>query len=415
MILDKIGRKKFSLIITTKNILDRTLHKLNVFCFFDTFIKYEKDISYILLYNQILIFQYLNDSYFIYNKNNAKIITNHCQIVNGFFSLNQKTNKIFLLCINGDSIFLKENELDKHKTKLKTYTKISSTNINFNERYNYNSIYEFNFRHFMLFFKSKLILFEKYDKVSIIIQNVDISFSNMPILINFRGEELILKSSGNYFYKLTLTNHVNPMYTILNEVTLNFNNDKYFDLIETLKLIIFYNCEILKHNFCDLKKIIVDIFHSNNIFSYVENLEQILSEENINFFLFHNIENHKFKTIIIFSLIHEKHNFFNKILSLVLKSKTICHDQDEEFINFNQNHTYQYLIIYIIEIIFEVFQKVANVNLKSLLEEFFIKIIQRSLILEESFKHISYYLDEKFNKGRNNEENYSKILQLILD
>ena len=134
MILDKIGRKKFSLIITTKNILDRTLHKLNVFCFFDTFIKYEKDISYILLYNQILIFQYLNDSYFIYNKNNAKIITNHCQIVNGFFSLNQKTNKIFLLCINGDSIFLKENELDKHKTKLKTYTKISSTNINFNER-----------------------------------------------------------------------------------------------------------------------------------------------------------------------------------------------------------------------------------------------------------------------------------------
>ena len=428
MILNAIGKKKFTIKISIQNE-EKKIYCKDVFNFFDTFIKTEKNIVYFLLYNQIIVFRYLRNSYFVYfQKNDLKnIISTKYTILNIFLAL-EKTEKecyvIFLLSKNSrnkDILILEKYELNDKIDKLVTeFTKIKSNNIDlgYNEKYTYNSFYQFNFKHFLLLFRKKIIVFEKFEKFSIITQIIDISFTNLPFLITNSNRELILKSSGNYFYKLNLKNNSNPVITIFNDVTLNFNNEKYVDLLDTLKVIIFYNCELKKVKLPELKHYTMDIFHSNDMYSYIGNLEQILSDENINFFLNHNFENFKFKILIIFSLINEKYSFMNKIFNLILFNKNFYHKENEEdYHDFQKNIIFQNVNIYIIEIIIDVFENVKCFNVRLIIEEFFKNIFNVSENLIEAHKYILFYIEERFNCEKNDkrEEKFARMLKLLLD
>ena len=428
MILNAIGKKKYTLKISIHTD-DKKMYCRDVFHFFDTFIKAENSLSFFLLYNQILVFQYLRHSYFVYfhkNEFNNTISPKHT-ILNIFLGL-QKTEKdsyiLYLLLIhsrNKDIIILNKYELTaKIDKSMVEFTKIRSTNLALNckEKYNYNSFYQFSFKHFLLLFKTKIIVFEKFEKFSIMTQNIDISFTNLPYLITNINSELILKSSGNYFYKLNLRNNNNPVITIFNDVTLNFNNEKYVDLLETMKVIIFYNCEVKKLKLSELKHYTKDIFHTHDIYSYIGNLEQILMEENINFFLNHNFENFKFKILILFSLINEKYSFVNKVFALIISNKNYYNiESEEEYHDFQKNIIFQNVIIYIIEIIIDVFENVNALSSRIIIEEFFMNIFIGCESFSEAHKYILFYIEERFNRGKNDkrEEKFANLLKLLLD
>jgi hypothetical protein len=110
----------------------------------------------------------------------------------------------------------------------------------------------------------------------------------------------------------------NEYLPIFKDITLNFNNNKYIELLKSLKILILFNLEIQKIPFSDLQKYMKSIFHEYDIYSYIENIQYILNYENIIFFINYNFNSSKIYVIILFCILFEKHDFMRNIFSLLL-------------------------------------------------------------------------------------------------
>lgn len=266
-----------------------------------------------------------------------------------------------------------------------------SNDTNFNNFDSTNIFMELKNSYFVIVFPDKIFLFEKFNKYAIDIQNLDISFMDMvfPLNLIFSNSEfenfgnfnfkendkinlndkysyndnnyLYLLSSKKYLYKIyfKLQKKETEYLPIFKDISLNFNNTKFRDFTNYLKFLIVYNLEIKKIPFEELSKQLNWVFHEFDIFSYVENMMEIISFENIIFFLNHNFASSKIFILLLFCLIYNRHDFIRKIFMILIKLENYIYlsadrfskefdlnDKDANEINDDFNISKEFVIYY---------------------------------------------------------------------
>jgi hypothetical protein len=334
-----------------------------VFSFFQN-----KNFKYInkIIFNKVLVIEYMKGFYYFYNiKHNYGEFFKGYKIVNILYDWSRKLlhsvdliiitenkeNELSLFRYNFNN-FITKFELMDHYTKLKNIKNnpfFVKENDNNNFNFSYTSFDELTNNLFVLIFKTKIFLFEKFPLYSILIQTIDISFTLDPIII--KNNELVIISSECFFYRLNLSTSNKDNYTIFRDITLNFNNEKYVELLENLKIIIYFNLELQKIEFKELKFYTKHIFEEYDIFSYVENLVDVLNEEKIMFFLSHNLQSSKLYVILLFCLVFEKINVLKKIFQFL----KIYSDNNNDF------HYSAYVILFI-EFIKDFFSSIDSIK-----------------------------------------------------
>ena len=117
-----------------------------------------------------------------------------------------------------------------------------------------------------------------------------------------------------------------------------------------------------------------NIFEEYDIFSYVQNLTDILNEEKVIFFLSHNLQTSKLYIVFIYSVIYDNFSLLKKIF-FYLK---VCSLNNDDF------HYITYLILFI-DFLTNFFK-----DFQSLSENFFMFIedILKKIFDENEFKKI---------------------------
>lgn len=217
----------------------------------------------------------------------------------------------------------------------------------------FNTFIEFDNSYFALKMKSLIFLFEKFEKHAFLVHTYDISFMENPFPINLiftnyevenyhliqnkknKHEKLntnkscfycterdyfYMISSEKFLYKINLKTKTaeNEYLPIFKDITLNFNNNKYLNLLQTLKLLLVFNLEIQAIPFNKLKNYMKNIFHEYDIYSYLENIQDVLSYENVIFFINHNFNSSKIYVILLYCIIFDKADFIRSFLFLCL-------------------------------------------------------------------------------------------------
>lgn len=354
--------------------------------------------------NKIFILEYIKNNYFIY----------HLEL--GYSQLIKTKNEIkyFLYDITSkslqhDNIILVMNNKILKKFNFNKFTKINNiefytkTNVeleNLNDKSNFSSFSEFNNNHFIIMTKNYFYLLEKFQNTSILIQTIDISFTLNPYFFKFKipnskEDEFYLISSEFYIYRIKICDKNNESFSIFKDLSLNFNNEKYFRLLETLKIIIYFNLEIDKLEFSKLKIYMNNIFQEYDIFSYVENLNSVLSEENIVFFITHNLNSSKLQVIFLFCLIFENCEFLKNVLKLINSNGTNLKNEIENNYDLSNNLFLTTFIQFILEFYQDFFsfknnQSNNSIPIPILIYEFFSKCFEQENNL---LKYIENYLE----------------------
>jgi len=317
-----------------------------------------------------------------------------------------------------------------------------------------NSFIEFENSYFALICNNNIFLFEKFENQSILIQNFDIAFMDnpFPLNLNFTNYQIenfhyyckdngfsssypnlnkdafisidkdyfYFLSSRKFIYKISLKskNSENDYLPIFKDITLNFNNSKYVELLKSVKILILYNLEIRKIPFYDLKKFMKNIFHEYDIYSYIENIQDILSYENIIFFINYNFNSSKIYVIILFCMIFEKYNFIRSLFNLLLNmeyymnfnsdkkdikylidEKEIIQPQkegifDSDFLveHFDLNKEFVIYILCILDFLKEFSLEFENVNFSLIINEFFKKVLDDTM--QNNLKLLYYFISD---------------------
>jgi len=331
--------------------------------------KYHNSYSVLLLSlrdNGIFLYKYLLTNI----KDNEEIVF-YSKIL--FYSHNQENSNLkqFLDLIKNSE---KENNLNFNYA-------LKGHNYSSKAENSFNSFIEFENSFFAFICNAKVFLFEKFEKQAILTQVYDVSFMDNPFPLNlfftnyeienfqiqnFQNENKINKdklincnniitiepnnshnnsntckannassatsywttnkdyfyllSSNKFIYKLSLKSNTrsNEFLPIFKDITLNFNNNKYIELLKSLKIIILYNLEIQRIPFKSLQNHMKSIFHEYDIYSYIENIQEILSYENIIFFINYNFNSSKIYVIILFCLVFDRADFMRKFFNLLL-------------------------------------------------------------------------------------------------
>ncbi len=343
---------------------------------------------------------------------------------------------------NNFNKFLENLKQEENNTKNNFNEFINENTINCNKSFSsiisINSFREFESSYFALIVNNNIYLFEKFEKQSILIQTSDISFmeNSFPLNLSFTNYEIenfkssnntnnvinnhlnkdyyisdskdyfYILSSNKFLYKINLKNRSNnnEYLPIFKDITLNFNNNKYIELLKSLKIIILYNLEIQKIEFKDLKKYMKNIFHQYDIYSYVENIQDVLSFENVIFFINYNFNSSKIYVVILFCLIFDKFLFLRKIFNLLLsmdnyinfstekkdlnglivseynskKQNPFYLSVDHLVENFNLNKEFVFYIICFLDFFKEFSYEFENYNFLPQVDEFFKKILDDS-------------------------------------
>jgi hypothetical protein len=75
-------------------------------------------------------------------------------------------------------------------------------------------------------------------------------------MVNSVNDDILIISSEIYMYKVSLQEkNINSYYSMFKDLTLNFNDEKYNELREILKIIIYYNIKLDEMKFEDLKNV----------------------------------------------------------------------------------------------------------------------------------------------------------------
>lgn len=361
VILDKIHRKIMNVWINNKK----------VFQYFSKEDSCSLLNSSLTLFNKIFILEYLSHKFFFYNleENYHQIITTKYEVIDVFLDLTNKSlqsHNIILLILDKQSkgktctFHLKKFNFNKFycKDQITYFTKISGS-FNSNEKiknlflsndrnrnnmslYSLNSYFEFSDKsnstnlHFLLIKKNYIYLFEKFSHCSIITHSLDINFTSLPYPIVVNSKFYIV-SSEKFIYKLELTlkNNESNFYSIFKDMTLNFNNEKYNEMLEILKIILYYNLEIDNLPFLEVKNYMRNIFEEYDIFSYVESLTHSLNSENVVLFLSYNLNNSKLFVIFLYCLIFENYKFVTDLFIFIIESKKEEYDDNFHYINSN--------------------------------------------------------------------------------
>jgi hypothetical protein len=414
-ILDKIQRKMMNVWVNNKKV-------------FQFFIKEGRsNLHYLslVLFNKIFILEYLSHNYFFYNaeENYYQIMTTKYKIVDFFLDLTTKSlqahNLILLIQdekIKGktNTFHLKKFNFNKFYSKDQNtyFTKISGS-LNSNEKIknlfltknrtiknitqnSLNCYFEFSDKsnstnlHFILLKNNNIYLFEKFSHCSILIHTLDINFASLPypVVIN---SKFYIASSEKFIYKLDLSlkNKEHNFYSIFKDMTLNFNNEKYNEMLETLKIILYYNLEIDSLSFSEVKNYMKNIFEEYDIFSYVESLTHTLNSENVILFLSYNLNNAKLFVIFIYCLVFENYKFITNLFKFIIESQT----EDDNNYHYNSSNNSDFslciksssystdlqFIAYLFlfeDFVFNFFKEFPKINLKEFMREINIKIFE---------------------------------------
>jgi hypothetical protein len=349
-----------------------------------------------ILHKKIFFLSYsnftsINDSYEKYNylllnlkENYSHTITTKCKISNIFLDLTVKGLKsdfIILYIYNKkeQTALLKKFNFNKFikNEKIWNYTKIiNMKNLSIlNEIYEYNSFYEVDNSRFILMNSKSLFLFEKYRDYSLLIDSYDISFLVVPFALKFTNLSLISSEFFIYHVKFGFRDNQVNCFSLVKDITLNVNNYKYKELLQTLKILIYFNIEIMMIPFEELRDYLKNVFEEYDLFSYVQNLYSYLNPENIYLFLSFNLNNHKLYVILIFCLIFDKIDLIKKIFDMIMLCERneetfkdlIEGNYDNDFENDNKYQFYSYVILFrdFITVFFKDFDNLEVARLKN--------------------------------------------------
>jgi hypothetical protein len=318
--------------------------------------------------------EYLDKQYYFYNLDEKyrKILKLKVKIVNIYLDISSKslTNYNLLYSVKRNKyIYLQKFNFNKfiNEVEIIPYTKIlvneGFADDSLNQAYKFSSFAQIDQNSFIICNKSFILYFERFGNISILRHKISIQFLNTPLYVN-NLNEILLISSELFIYRIKVAFKENNAFnSIFQDLTLNFNNQKYLDLLETIKIITYYNIEIDKIELKDLKNHMRNIFLEYDIFSYVENLNNILNEENVVFFINHNMGNSKLNIVILFCFIFEVRDFITKILNCLLN----C----EEGIQLEENLNFILFFEYLSEFIRDFFKDFKSIDTNRLLQDLF--------------------------------------------
>ena len=301
MILDKVKKRKINVLLNKNKII------------FSFFINQSKSISslhYFILHNDIIILKYNKYHYHI----------NYEQL---YYNIIYKKDIIAFICnMNDSSVIILNKDLqlvsihkDNSISILHKKLQIDRTLLLKGEiASRYSSYYNYNDKTFVLLSKRNIFLFEY--TTNQLISYIDISFSSSPYSIKMNSS-LYFVSKENIIYRITPSKSTkkSTLVSLFSDITLNITNEKYKELIELIRVLLADDAKNNKDISKDER--IKNIFLSNDIVSYVENLSQVISKENVFFFINFNANSSKLQCIILYCVINHKYELIHKLFSLL--------------------------------------------------------------------------------------------------
>lgn len=332
VILSAVNTHKYSLVLNDHTILFEY--------FSDKKNEAKRNNNVFVLYNDIILYRYSKWSYHI----NSISVTRHINIVlkerilNVFNNLSPnllkaKTHIVFLTS-KYDLIklaFDNNNKSIVHYTSLSDiieYIKHTGLLIN-NPLFTHYTFYEIDDFTFILFTIDAIFLFDKGIRNSILLNKISISFSNYPCPIILHSYDLCFVSSEKFIYQVNISSKQSNSLSLFGDLALNFNNEKYKEMMDLIKIFLYYQIEIQKKSLDEIVREDKDnllglLFEQYDLHSYIENLSSIISEDNASFFINYNLNSSKLQVIIIYSIIYRKYNLLNKLIKIMNSNEENC-------------------------------------------------------------------------------------------
>lgn len=321
MILDKIKKRKINVVLNKDKV---------IFSFFINQSQLLSEVHYFVLHNDIIILKYNKSHYHIHYENfNYNVIYKKELIA---FICNMNDNSVIILNKDLQLVSILNN---KERTVLHKKLQINKTLLIKGEiASQYSSYYNYSNTNFILLSKRNLFLFEY--KTNQLISYIDISFALSPYSVEMNSS-LYFISKENIIYRITpsKSSKKSTLVSLFSDITLNITNEKYKEIIELIRVLLADDAKNNKDISKDER--IKQIFLSNDIVSYVENLSQVINKENIYFFINFNANSSKLQCIILYCVINHKYELIHKLFSLL---------SNTDFVLFKE---------YITEFIFEIF------------------------------------------------------------
>ena len=317
-ILYKINKKKINIYLNDKLILEyfENINNNNNF--------YPKNFP--ILFNKFVFICYSENKYFYYNiNNNIKFNFNFQGKINLFFYdlNNNNNNKIvfYFLSNNLTLTYFNDNNISKYKLNIKDNKILFELNNN-NNNFKYNSIYKcfINNKKYLIFsIKNFILLFNNTNNKYYKLINY-IKISNNYVSFLYKNNICLLtKEKIIYEIKIISNKNSNNNEQLFKNISLKENKKNYNELLIKIKILLYYEIMINKIKFSEINNNnkILEIFNNYKISNYIENLNNSINKDNIYFFLKINLKDEILQCIIIYCLIFKKFSLFKKIFNLL--------------------------------------------------------------------------------------------------
>ncbi len=279
------------------------------------------------LFNEIYVLDYSNNHYFFYSpmNSNSLVFNPKYKICAFFYDLTYKIlhcHTLVLVIRKSEGQYVLKKLLLKRvfdSSDIIQFTKIFSKKEAYDSKYKYSSFYQFDSSYFTICNGHCIHLYEKFSESSILIQKIEIGFMSTPFPV-IKDNRFHLLSSESFLYRLTMIEKSKASFSIFKDLTLNFTDDKFREMMDMLKVIIYTKIEIDNIEFKDLHLYCKEFFSYYDLFSYVQNLSHILNEENVLFFLNFNLTNHKLQALFLFCVVNSNYDFLRLIFDLLFFS-----------------------------------------------------------------------------------------------
>lgn len=335
VILSNVNKRKLSLVLNDSKIL------------FEFLINKPKEKDYddglMILFKDIIIFHYSKSCYHIntiFSHRHINICLNET-IVNVFYDLSPKLSKskthIVFLTANYNLV-----KLSYYNNNTKSMLHYTSLHFQSNKPYRdhivslgknnrcftHYSFYEIDNFTFILFTIDSIFLFDKGITHSTLLHRINIAFSKYPFPILLNNNDLCFISSEQFIYQVNISSKQTTSLSLFGDLGLNFNNEKYKEMLELLKIILYYHLEIHHLSLNEITQItdnqLTLLFEQYDLHSYIENLTTIISEDNTAFFINYNLASSKLQAIIIYSFIYKNYILLNKLIRIISSNEANC-------------------------------------------------------------------------------------------
>ena len=325
-----------------------------------------------------------NKNFFLYTPNNRLTINfnNHTTLKSRLLNIYKQLYKLKIYTLlnpysNQNSLFLNDNRLI---FQLETdFFVINHQGILLNE-------YSITFTNNpLIYYSNGFYIKSNYSYYSLILKE-------SPVL-NTIQNSCSLNNKFDIFSNKSIYNY-NNSFTPLSKISLNFNNKKYLENLEELKILCFLNLKYKQVEFKNIKNQISNYLEETSLIIEIDNFLSFLNSKNIYYFLESNLSDGKLILLLIVSFIINN----NKLIDLMLRSSHCENDsknlQDLGMLNSNQ--------IFIVRTFF-----LSTIN-------FFVEVgLEYKLVLEGVLKflteceYLSKILNFKEHENNNKYELYS--------